>query len=161
MINTRKNVLTIERWQRTYFRSTSSHQPPTHTPKRKQIQVPPLEAIRPQILAITTKAFVISCHNEDNTETLHLLKSNLKFGGYRNHHYISTRGILRITGAVRFTRCTHFLERSYSARIRSRPPFVSLNNCCRKTAWVELRVCSSDLNKFESTSEINIYRYIE
>lgn len=56
--------------------STSSHQPPPPTPKEKQrkhIQVPPLEAIRPQILAITTKAFVISCHKGDNAEILHLL----------------------------------------------------------------------------------------
>ena len=40
--------------------STSSHQPPPPTLKegeRKQTQVPLLEAIRPQTLAITTKAF--------------------------------------------------------------------------------------------------------
>lgn len=52
--------------------SMNSHQPPPPTLKegeRKQTQVPLLEAIRPQILAITTKAFVISCHKEDNAES--------------------------------------------------------------------------------------------
>jgi hypothetical protein len=37
-----------------------------------------LGAIHPQILAITTKAFVIPCFGGDNEEILHLLKSNLK-----------------------------------------------------------------------------------
>lgn len=52
--------------------STSSHQPPPHIPKereRKQTRVPLLEAIRPQILAVPTKAFVISCRKGDNAES--------------------------------------------------------------------------------------------
>lgn len=84
--------------------SNNSHEFPTPTPKgreRKQIQVPLLEAICPQILAITTKVFVISCHKEDNAEILHLLKSNLKYGGHRNRSRILITSILRNTQGLR------------------------------------------------------------
>lgn len=51
----------------TLHQLSSAPTPPTlRERERKQIQVSLLEAIRPQILAVTTKAFVISCYKEDN-----------------------------------------------------------------------------------------------
>lgn len=66
-----KNVLTIECWQEltTLHELSSAPTPTLKEGERKQTQVPLLGFFRPQILAITTKAFVISCHKEDNAES--------------------------------------------------------------------------------------------
>lgn len=151
--------------------STSSHQAPPHIPKereRKRTRVPLLEAIRPQILPVPTKAFVISCRKGDNAESSNYFREvqNLEVieitAAFWSPAFWEIQGLWELQGAL--NSWSTLISRGYAiGHLFSKTKYFTLTIAVGKSQLqIELSVCSWYLGKFiKSPSETEIYWYIE